>query len=74
MEITCHELIEESDMQEARVRAEVYRNRAAELRAIAETDYHMKTHRTLMEIANEYDRMAQNMEDIAQSVDLLKKV
>jgi len=63
----------EPALREARETAESYRNRATELRAIAETDWHGQTHDMLMKIAKEYDRMARNLEAVAESKELLNR-
>jgi len=44
--------------------AERYRSHAEELRIIAETDRHVETRRVLRGIADDYDRMAQTLEEI----------
>ena len=52
-------------MSKERELAESYRERAAELRVIAEMDGRGKTRDTLEQLAADYDRMATNMDGIA---------
>lgn len=60
-------------MEQARTKAEIYRNRAVELRAIAEVDRHAKTHDTLMKLAADYDMMALQMDGVADSKAVLNQ-
>jgi hypothetical protein len=60
-------------MEEAKARASAYRDRATELRAIAEMDRHAQTYDALMKVANDYDRMALSMDVVAESKAALAK-
>ncbi len=44
-----------------------YRTHAEELRVIAETDGHIQTQRILLDIANDYERMAETFEQIERT-------
>lgn len=59
-------------MQDLKARAETYRNRAAEMRAIAEADKHLETHNALVKIADDYERLATSLDAIAKSKDALR--
>jgi hypothetical protein len=58
-------------MQDLRVRAETYRERATEIRVLAEADMAHETHDALMKIATDYERLATSLDAIAASKDVL---
>jgi hypothetical protein len=58
-------------MQDLRVRAESYRERATEMRTLAEADMPRETHDALMKIAIDYERLATSLDVIAASKDVL---
>ena len=62
------------EMNEQQIRAQDYRLRAEELRALAEMDGRVQTTATLMDIANDYERMAEIMDDIDRTNRSLGKV
>ena len=51
-------------MSNEQERAQRYRTRAVEFRAIADLDRDTQNHNALMEIAERYDQMAQRLETI----------
>lgn len=58
-------------MRDPRVRAYEYRERATEMRALAEADKTRENHDALMKIAVDYDRLATSLDAIADSKDIL---
>jgi hypothetical protein len=50
-----------------------YRSHAEELRVIAESNGHFQTQRILLNIANDYDRMAEIFEQIEQTNQSLRR-
>lgn len=54
-------------MQDLRARADGYRSRAAEMRALAEEDKLPETRTALMKIADDYEQMSVSLDAIADS-------
>jgi len=61
-------------MSDEQLRAQRYRMRAQEFRAIAELDRKAQNHDTLLEIARRYDQMAQRLEASDQKRKGAKKI
>jgi len=61
-------------MSDEQLRAQRYRMRAQEIRAIAKLDPKTQNHRTLLEIARRYDQMAQRLEANDQRQKSLKRI
>lgn len=53
--------------------AKRYRSHAEELRAIADSDGHYQTQRTLLNIAHDYERMADTFEQIERTNQSLRR-
>ena len=60
-------------MSDEQQRAQRYRTRAMEFRAIADLDRDKQNHNALIEIARRYDQMAQRLEAIDQAHKRLRK-
>ena len=52
-----------SEMKDPIVRAQHYRERAARMRAMAETEYDDKSRRDLLALAGQYERLANELID-----------
>jgi hypothetical protein len=50
-------------MKDSKERAEHYRERAARLRSMAETEYDDKSRRDLLALAGQYERLAKELRD-----------
>ena len=60
-----HAQVEKRFMEDTRAKAALYRNRATELRAIADSYRHDATYDSLMKIAHDYDQMAATIDAVA---------
>lgn len=61
----------EYNLQDLKLRAESYRERATEMRVLAEADMSVETHAALMKIATDYERLATSLDAIANSKNVL---
>jgi hypothetical protein len=60
-------------MRDTKVRAEAYRKKAAEVRALAEADKHVGTRDALLKIAEDYERLAKSLDALAESKEALRR-
>lgn len=61
-------------MQDSKAKAEGFRVRAAEMRALAQESKHSETRDGLIKIADDYDRLAASLDLIGASKDVLSGV